>query len=123
MNQIERIQYYEEILDEAKTAISKLEDALENYHSLQEKIKELETYYDGPMWMKDYKDDEKGKIPKDLKRGVLSEDAVYNILDDNRRLQEEIRPFPVKQRRIKRKDKYESNALLADSYMDENEYE
>ena len=46
MNQIERIQYYEEILDEAKTAISKLEDALENYHSLQEKIKELETYYE-----------------------------------------------------------------------------
>ena len=28
----------------------------------------------------DYEADEKGLIPKDLKRGVLSEDALYDLL-------------------------------------------
>ena len=88
MNQIERIQYYEKILDEAKFAIRKLDEALENYLNLQEEIKELEDYYDSPLWMKDYRDDEEGKLPYDLKRGVLSEDGVYNVLADHGRLQD-----------------------------------
>lgn len=88
MNQIERIQYYEKILDEAKFAIRKLDEALENYLNLQEEIKELGDYYDSPLWMKDYRDDEEGKLPYDLKRGVLSEDGVYNVLADHGRLQD-----------------------------------
>jgi hypothetical protein len=36
--------------------------------------------------MKDYEDDEAGKLPEDLKRGVLSEDAVYNLLTDHHEL-------------------------------------
>lgn len=82
MKQTERIQYYEAILDEAETLIKELSEALENYSSIQNKIKELEIYYLGPIWMQDYKDDEEGKIEKDLKRGVLSEDAVYNLLSE-----------------------------------------
>lgn len=82
MNQIERIQYYEAILDEAETVIKELSVALEHYSCVKDKIKELEAYYEGPLWMKDYQDDGEGKIPADLKRGVLSEDAVYNLLSD-----------------------------------------
>ena len=82
MKQTERIQYYEAILDEAETVIKELSEALENYSSIQNKIKELEIYYLGPIWMQDYKDDEEGKIEKDLKRSVLSEDAVYNLLSE-----------------------------------------
>ena len=44
------------------------------------------NYY-GSNWLKDYEDDESGKIPKDLKRGVLSQDAIYNLLAKNRELQ------------------------------------
>ena len=91
MKQIERIQYYETVLDAAKAAIRELADALENYNSIQNKIRELEKYYESPLWMKDYKDDEEGKIPRDLKRGVLSEDAVYNILSDHDILQEQLK--------------------------------
>ena len=36
--------------------------------------------------MKDFEDDEKGKLPHDLKRGVLSEDAVYDLLTDSREI-------------------------------------
>ena len=34
--------------------------------------------------MKDYEADEAGKLPADLKRGVLSEDALFDLLEENR---------------------------------------
>ena len=33
--------------------------------------------------MKDYEDDEAGKLPSDLKRGVLSEDLVYDLIRED----------------------------------------
>jgi len=45
-------------------------------------LKILIDYYEGPLWREDFEADEAGKLPKDLKRGVLSEDAVYNLLTD-----------------------------------------
>lgn len=83
MKQIERITYMESILDEATEVISKLENNLDDYLLLLPKLNELIEYYDGE-WRHDYEDDELGKLPRDLKRGVLSEDAVYNLLVDHR---------------------------------------
>lgn len=40
----------------------------------------LEAYYTGGRWLRDYELDEKGLLPEGLKRGVLSEDGVYNLL-------------------------------------------
>lgn len=80
MEQIERIQYYEEILDEANKAVSDLSKAIEQYEIVKEKIVELEAYYGSNTWRRDYEDDEAGKLPADLKRGVLSQDAVYDML-------------------------------------------
>lgn len=42
----------------------------------------LIDYYDNGQWLNDFVLDEKGMIPTDLKRGVLSEDGVYNLLFD-----------------------------------------
>ena len=36
--------------------------------------------------MSDYDDSNSGKLPKGLKCGVLSEDAVYDLLTDERRI-------------------------------------
>lgn len=83
MTQLERIHRMEKILDEASAAVRNLSDALERYTALQPQMRELEAYYTGPLWMKDYADDEAGRIPPDLKRGVLSEDAVYTLLQEN----------------------------------------
>ena len=86
MNQIERIRHFEEIFEETTAAVDKLADALENYSAVQEKYFELMNYY-GSDWLKDYDADESGKVPKDLKRGVLSQDGVYDLLTKNRELQ------------------------------------
>ena len=40
------------------------------------------------MVVKDFEADEEGKLPADLKRGVLSEDGIYNLLTDYQRLKE-----------------------------------
>ena len=40
----------------------------------------LRNYYFGGQWLQDYQADERGELPKDLKRGVLSQDGVWNLI-------------------------------------------
>ena len=91
MEQIERITYMEQILDEATEAVSSLSEALEKYSAVQDKLQELIAYYSSEQWRQDFDDDSAGKIPQDLKRGVLSEDAVYNLLADVTRLEDQMK--------------------------------
>ena len=78
--QIARIRRMEEILDKSSKAVFDLKQALDRYAAHTEDIRELEQYYTGGQWQKDFADDEDGKLPGELKRGVLSEDAVYDFL-------------------------------------------
>lgn len=43
-------------------------------------IQTLEDYYESGQWLKDYEADERGELPSDLKRGVLSQDGIYDLL-------------------------------------------
>jgi len=36
------------------------------------------------QWKNDFEADEKGLLPQELKKGVLSEDGLYNLLEDER---------------------------------------
>lgn len=44
----------------------------------------LLDYYENGLWMKDYRMDELGFLPPDLKRGILSEDGFYNFLTEKK---------------------------------------
>ncbi|MBQ6928831.1 MAG: DUF4298 domain-containing protein [Oscillospiraceae bacterium] len=79
-NRIERITHMEENLDIAKKALEDFEKSLENFLAVQKNIKELSDYYFSRQWMADYDADNRGEIPQNLKRGVLSEDAAYNLI-------------------------------------------
>ncbi len=70
-------------LDDVRKATDELEKVFSAYEELQDDYQKLNEYYGSITWMKDYEADEKGKLPKDLKRGVLSEDAVYDLINDN----------------------------------------
>ena len=80
MEQIERIQYYEALLDKVAPVLGNLEEALDAFDGIQEDVKELAAYYDDDAWREDFEDDESGRLPLDLKRGVLSEDGLYDVL-------------------------------------------
>ena len=83
MEQIERIQYFESLLDKVAPVLENLEEALDAFDGIQEDVKELAAYYDDEDWREDFEADEAGKLPADLKRGVLSEDGLYDILSSH----------------------------------------
>ena len=84
--QIERIMQMEEVLDEAGEAVSALSRALNRYVALQPALQSLAAYYSSSQWMQDFEDDSAGRLPDTLKRGVLSEDAIYDLLHENEKL-------------------------------------
>ena len=90
MEQIERIRQMEQIFDRAKAAVSALRKAMEAYWGLESELERLEAYYENGLWQRDFQDDEAGKIPAELKRGVLSEDGVWNLLIDRDAMQAEL---------------------------------
>ena len=80
--QIKRIKKYERIYDRALSSLKRYNEAEERLERLMPDIKELISYYEGDEWKADFDDDERGKLPPDLKRGVLSEDGVYNMIEE-----------------------------------------
>ncbi len=63
---------------------------------LDGQIRELGSYYGSTEWKQDYAADEAGLLPSDLKRGVLSEDGIYNVLQQySEWKQEVIRLLPL----------------------------
>ena len=49
----------------------------------------LAAYYGSDAWKSDFADDEAGLLPPELPRGVLSEDGIWNALEDWRERQAE----------------------------------
>lgn len=79
--QIRRIRENEERMDRCLQALPCLEEALEQFAAVRGDLKKLQKYLDGAYWRKDFEADEQGLLPPDLKRGVLSEDGLYDLLE------------------------------------------
>lgn len=75
-----RIRRMESVFDALLRALSTAPSSLRTDPDLVSMLEELTAYYDSPLWLADYGADEKGLLPPDLKRGVLSQDGVYNLL-------------------------------------------
>lgn len=81
---LKRIIKMERLFDEL------LEDNLKNpglltaSKILQDKIEVLKEYYQSGLWLQDYECDERGELPENLKRGILSQDALYDFFLENK---------------------------------------
>ena len=82
MEQLERIRHMERLFDFALEAMKESPMSHDKYVKAKEAITTLSAYYGSDDWRKDYADDEAGLLPKNLKRGVLSEDGIWNLLSD-----------------------------------------
>ena len=82
MTQIERIEQMEKILDSLKEAIAQVNTAISRLRELGPQAMELDDYYGSPEWFDDLNADENGLLPDGLKRGVLSEDGIYDVLNE-----------------------------------------
>ena len=72
-----------------------LENALDNFEESQALLKDLNEYYGSKEWFKDKDAYETGKIER-IKAGVLSEDAVWNLITDVIRIKEKMQEISDK---------------------------
>ncbi len=84
--QVERIKWMEQRFDKALAAIK--DGSADSLKAIKEDVAELSKYYGSELWKLDFAADEAGILPPDLKRGVLSEDGIWNLLSDYREIQE-----------------------------------
>lgn len=105
LDRIERVEKYEELFEDVRAeassalaaeAAARAEDAAgmeadlaadagatqANYRPDPEKLRLLEAYLTSGKWQEDYEADERGELPPDLKRGVLAQDALYDLLEE-----------------------------------------
>lgn len=77
---IERITAMEQRYDRLLKAVKKRKA----YPALKEDANTLQDYMDQKLWQEDFEADERGELPKEMKRGVLSEDGLYNLLNSEK---------------------------------------
>ncbi len=101
LDRIERVEKYERLFDEVKeeagggtgadnaAGSATMADVAANApaadagsHPDPEKLRLLEAYLTSGEWQEDYEADERGELPPDLKRGVLAQDALYDLLEE-----------------------------------------
>ena len=80
---VDRITAMEEALDAVLAANETMAKAVADYANAQDKAAQLANYLGSEAWFSDLQLDAMGRIPHDLKRGVLSEDGAFNALADN----------------------------------------
>ena len=77
--QLRRIRHYETLLQELRQALARPGAA--ELSALRAKAEELDEYLGSEDWKRDFSDEEAGLLPRDMPRGVLSEDGLYNALE------------------------------------------
>ena len=87
-NPVDRIKDMEALYKRSVAIIKDMLHTLDNYKESLHEIRELEAYYASDVWKKDFALDEAGKFPKNLERGVLSEDGLYDLLEQNKEVME-----------------------------------
>ena len=92
MTREERISSYESMMDQALQAAAQMEEALAVYDAAAAAVSELEKYYASQQWKDDLAADEAGLLSADLRRGVLSEDGLYDLLERYSELARRVRP-------------------------------
>ena len=79
---VQRIAAMDAAFERTSAAVQALEKALDDYQTVKPDIDRLTSYLETNAWRDDFEADEAGLVPKDLKRGVLSEDGLYDLLTD-----------------------------------------
>ena len=77
---IERIRRMEAALDAVQQAVRR--PGADDDPEVRQLLRLLAEYLDSGQWLRDYELDESGALPPDLKRGVLAQDTLYDLLTE-----------------------------------------
>ena len=86
-----RIVKYEKMFNEIESSYNELVKAFYSFKEKDQLIKELNNYYGSSNWYKDIEDYDKKKLS--IKAGVLSQDSIWNLLEDINELKTEIKDY------------------------------
>ncbi len=78
--QLRRIARYEGLLRELRRLLSDPDAGPGALDAARPLAAQLEAYYASRAWKRDFAADEAGRLPKELPRGVLSEDGIDSAL-------------------------------------------
>ena len=93
MNEYSHLIEYENILNTHDAKLQELIQLLDFFEENSDKFKALMNYYASEQREEDLEKEHQGLIPDNFHRGVLSEDAIYNLYADYR--QEALRMLEI----------------------------
>ena len=79
---LQRIKDLEYKFSEVSLVLAAPDMALDEFAGVKSYIDDLREYMESGQWKADFEADERGEIPADLERGVLSEDGLYDLLGE-----------------------------------------
>lgn len=91
MRNVDRIGQMEQRLDRVVAVILEMKNALADFDAIQEDVRALDDYLGSDDWKSDLAAEEGGLLPSDLKCGVLSEDGIWNALEEYREMKARIK--------------------------------
>jgi hypothetical protein len=77
---LKRVREMEARYDELARILDELDEAVAAFERFGPELQALRDYMDSGQWKADFEADEAGLIPPGVKRGVLSEDGLYDLL-------------------------------------------
>ena len=69
--------------DELNKLIEKINTILDELEENREDYDKLVEYYYSEQFRKDYDDSNEGKIDSSINQGILTEDAIYDLMGDD----------------------------------------
>ena len=79
-SQGKEVLYHTAFTRDRVTRMEQLYDTASADPGNREALRTLSDYMESGLWRLDYERDERGEFPPDLKRGVLSQDGLYDLL-------------------------------------------
>lgn len=79
---IDRIERMEALFDRLSEALGESSRLPIPDEEFQQDKQTLSDYLESGDWQRDYELDEAGALPAELKRGVLSQDGLYDLLSE-----------------------------------------
>lgn len=78
---IQRVIKMERLFNQVLRLKSKHPRTLAEQRAMRQSLAVLASYYSSREWKEDFAADEAGLFPRSLKRGILSEDGLWNLLN------------------------------------------
>ena len=88
-----RVNHYGKVYRDLRKRVNRADVAVRGLLHNLDRIAELEEYLDSGEWLKDFEADERGEFSPEICRDAMTEDAVYELLEDVGELRKKMTRF------------------------------